>query len=80
VQQQYPSQTLSVFIEPPSVEELKKRLQKRGTESMESFNARVNKAAYELTFKNRFHKVIINDQLDQACKEAVEIVSKFIMV
>jgi guanylate kinase len=62
------------------VEEIKKRLQKRGTESMESFNARVNKAAYELTFKNRFHKVIINDQLDQACKKAVEIVSKFIMV
>jgi len=79
VQQQYPSQTLSVFIEPPSVEELKKRLQKRGTETSESFNARVNKAAYELTFKTQFHKVVMNDQFEHACKEAEEIISKFII-
>ena len=46
VQQQYPETTLSLFIEPPSVDELKRRLHSRGTESEESLNARVNKASY----------------------------------
>jgi len=77
VQQQYPETTLSLFIEPPSVDELKRRLQSRGTESEESLNARVNKASYELPFKHSFHHIIVNDDLEKAKKQAEEIVRSF---
>ncbi|HUC81944.1 MAG TPA: guanylate kinase [Flavisolibacter sp.] len=78
VQQQYPETTLSIFIEPPSVEELKRRLMSRGTESEESLNARVNKASYEISFKTHFNKIIVNSNLDKACSEAEEIVLGFL--
>lgn len=78
VQQQYPETTLSLFIEPPSVGELKRRLQSRGTESEESLNARVNKASYELSFKHSFDHIIVNDHLERAKQEAEEIVTAFI--
>ena len=78
VRQQFPESSLSLFIEPPSVEELKKRLQSRGTETAESIAARVNKASYELSFKDHFNKIIVNDDLEKACAAAVEIVQEFI--
>jgi guanylate kinase len=78
IQQQYPENILSLFIEPPSIEELQRRLTGRGTESAESLQARVNKAAYEISFKEHFHKVIVNENLEQACKEAEEAVIRFI--
>ena len=78
VQQQYPETCLSIFVEPPSVEELKKRLESRGTETNESLQARINKASFEISFKHSFTKVIVNDQLERACKEAGDIVKKFI--
>ncbi|HEU4470220.1 MAG TPA: guanylate kinase [Flavisolibacter sp.] len=78
VQQQYPETTLSIFIEPPSVDELKRRLQSRGTESEESLNARVNKASYELSFKQSFDHIIVNSDLQKACAEAENVVSAFI--
>lgn len=78
VQQQFPQTTLSLFIEPPSVEELKKRLLSRGTETEESLAARINKASYELSFKEHFNKVIVNDDLQKACIEAEMIVYGFI--
>ncbi len=78
VQQQFPLNSLSIFIEPPSVEELKKRLQGRGTESEESLHARVNKASFELSFKEQFNLIIVNDELEKACCKAVEAVSAFI--
>ncbi|HET6767583.1 MAG TPA: guanylate kinase [Chitinophagaceae bacterium] len=78
VRQQHPDHTLSIFIEPPSVDELKRRLSTRGTETLESLNTRLNKATYELTFKDHFDKVIINDNLEKACKEAEKIVSDFL--
>ncbi|RTL58438.1 MAG: guanylate kinase [Sphingobacteriales bacterium] len=78
VQQQYPEQTLSIFIQPPSVEELKKRLEGRGTETNESLAARVNKASYEISFKDHFNKVIVNDELGHACQEAEQVVGKFL--
>ncbi len=78
VQQQYPHTSLTLFIQPPSVEELKKRLQGRGTESEESIMARVNKAAYEISFKDHFKKVIVNDDLEKACVEAEAITTDFI--
>jgi guanylate kinase len=78
VRQQHPDQTLSIFIEPPSVDELKRRLNTRGTETLETLDIRLNKATYELTFKEHFDKVIINDNLEKACKEAEKIVSDFL--
>jgi guanylate kinase len=78
VQQQFPATSLSLFIDPPSIDELKKRLQTRGTETPESLAARVNKAAYEISFKEQFDKIIVNDDLNRACKEAEEIVKDFI--
>lgn len=79
VQQQYPETTLSLFIEPPGVDELKRRLQSRGTESEESLNARVNKASYELSFKDQFDHIIVNDHLEKAKKQAEDIVRGFIV-
>jgi guanylate kinase len=78
VQQQFPETTLSIFIEPPTVDELKRRLQGRGTENEDSLHARVNKAAYELSFKHSFDHIIVNDHLENACKRAEEIVSAFV--
>lgn len=78
VKEQYPETTLTIFIEPPSVDELKRRLQSRGTESEESLNARVNKASYELSFKQAFDHVIINDDLEKAQKQAEDIVKGFL--
>lgn len=78
IQQQFPDTTLSLFIEPPTIDELKRRLTGRGTESEESLMARVNKAAYEISFKHSFNHVILNDNLERACAEARSIVSVFI--
>ncbi|MBS1496469.1 MAG: guanylate kinase [Bacteroidetes bacterium] len=78
VQQQYPVNTLSIFIEPPSVDELKARLQGRGTETPESLAARVNKATYEISFKSHFDKVIVNDNLTTAFEKADMLVKQFL--
>ena len=78
VQQQYPDTSLTIFIEPPSVDELKKRLESRGTETAESLQARVNKASYEISFKEHFNKSIVNDDLERACAKAEEIVKEFL--
>ena len=78
VQQQFPENSLTLFIEPPSVDELKKRLESRGTETAETLAARINKAAYELSFKDHFDNYIINDNLAHACSAAAAITNAFI--
>lgn len=78
LQDQFPNRCLSIFIEPPSVEELKKRLESRGTETPESLANRVNKASYELSFKNHFHKCILNDNLERACIETEQVIKEFL--
>jgi guanylate kinase len=77
VQQQYPKNTLTIFVQPPSVEELKKRLEGRGTETPENIATRLNKATYELSFNHSFDKVIINDSLDRACAETEAVIKEF---
>jgi len=77
VQQQF-NQCLTIFIEPPSVEELKKRLQARGTESLESLQTRLNKAVYEISFKHHFKKTVMNNDLQEACFVAESIVKEFL--
>ena len=79
VQQQFPGSSLSLFIEPPSIDELKRRLESRGTESAESLQARVNKASYELSFSHQFDKIIINDNLERACKEAEFVIRDWLI-
>ena len=78
VQQQFPASSLSIFIEPPTVDELQKRLLSRGTETEESIATRVNKAAYELTFKHSFDHVIVNDNLEKACADAENVILHFL--
>lgn len=78
VQQQFLKNTLSIFIEPPSINALKARLQMRGTETEESLAARINKAAYEISFKHHFDVEIVNDNLEAACEEAKNAVTKFL--
>ncbi|WEK36684.1 MAG: guanylate kinase [Candidatus Pseudobacter hemicellulosilyticus] len=80
VQQQYPNTTLSLFIMPPSVDELKRRLQSRGTETASSLQARVNKASYEISFKHHFHRIILNKDLKKAREEAFGIVQDFLAI
>ena len=78
VQKEYPHNTLSLFIEPPSVDELKKRLESRGTETAESLQSRVNKASYEMSFKHHFDQIIVNDDLEKACKLAEKLILDFL--
>lgn len=78
VQQQYAGSCLSLFIQPPSTDELKRRLEIRGTETEASLLARVNKASYEISFKHHFDKIIVNDELDKACKDADEVIKHFL--
>jgi guanylate kinase len=78
VQQQYVNDTLSIFIEPPSVDELKRRLMSRGTETEASIATRVSKASYEISFKHHFNEVIVNDDLQKACFEAEQVIQRFL--
>lgn len=78
IKKYYGNRALSVFIQPPSVEELRRRLEGRATDAPEVIEQRLSKAAYELTFADRFDKVIVNDDLAVAKAEAYQIVSDFL--
>lgn len=69
---------LSLFIMPPSVEELSRRLHGRGTDTPEKIKMRVEKAASELKLAVSFDRIIINDDLEEACRETVEAVTDFL--
>ncbi len=71
----YGERALSVFIQPPSVEELRKRLVGRGTDAPEVIESRVAKAEYELGFAPKFDTVIVNDDLETAKAEALKVIS-----
>ena len=78
VQKQYPENSLSIFIEPPSVDELKKRLQGRGSDDEKNIQTRVNKANYELSFKHSFDVLVVNDNFEKACAETEAAIVTFI--
>lgn len=80
VQQLYPYNSLSLFIEPPSIDELERRLRLRGTETELTLQARISKANYELSFKQQFDHIILNDDLERACSEALQIVTDFLRI
>ena len=70
-------QAMSIFIAPPSIEELEKRLIKRNTDSLETIKTRINKAQEELGYQHLFDQVLINDDLETAKKEIENIISNF---
>lgn len=78
IKRYYGEQALSIFIQPPSIEELRRRLNGRGTDTPEAINDRVAKAEYELTFAPQFDKVIVNDDLTTAKVEALQTVKEFL--
>ena len=69
---------LSVFIQAPSIEELRRRLVFRGTDSEEEIDKRVGKAAEEMTYADKFDHILINDVLETALAEAETVVSSFL--
>ena len=75
----YGDRALSVFIPPPSIEELRNRLTGRGTDAPEVIEDRIARASFELTFAPKFDKVVINDDLDKAKAEALKIVKDFLL-
>ncbi|GAB4329309.1 MAG: guanylate kinase [Bacteroidales bacterium] len=78
IKKQYGDQALAIFVEPPSIEELERRLRSRSTEDEASLKKRLGKAAQELSWAGRFDKIIVNDDLEKARREAYEIVADFI--
>ncbi len=75
---QFPDKTLSIFVRPPSIEELEKRLKSRGTESEEKIAIRIKKAYDEVHYAEKFDAIITNDNLNTAKEEAYQLVSKFL--
>ena len=74
----YGERALSVFIQPPSVEELRKRLQGRGTDAPEVIESRIAKAEFELGYADKFDVIIVNDDLETAQNEAFKVINNFI--
>ena len=79
IKQFYGDRALSVFIQPPSIEELRKRLEGRGTDAPEVIESRIAKAEYELSFAPKFDVVIVNDDLETAKAEALRVIREFLM-
>ena len=69
---------LSLFIQPPSIEELRRRLEERATDAPDVIQQRLDRAAYELSFAPRFDRVVVNDDLETAKAEAYEVIQQFI--
>ena len=69
---------LLIFIQPPSIEELRKRLEMRGTDSPEVISDRISKAAYELSLASEYDAIVVNEQLEKAEKETLNIINTFL--
>ncbi len=78
IKKYYGDEALSLFIQPPSVEELRKRLVGRATDTAEAIEERLAKAEYEMTFAPQFDHVIVNDDLETAKQETLQIVKDFL--
>ncbi len=78
VRRQFGDEALSIFIAPPSIDELRRRLVQRGSESPEAIEERVGRAEYELGFRDRFDHVVVNDELPRAIGEIEKLMADFI--
>lgn len=74
----YGDKALAIFVKPPSFEELEKRLRARSTESEESLKKRLTKANHELTYSHKFDTILVNDKIEEAKKNAYDLVSSFV--
>jgi len=80
IKKYYKQDALAIFVMPPSIEELEKRLLKRSTDNEDAIKTRIEKAKYEISFAKEFDVVIVNDDLEKAIKEVRDIVSEFLNV
>ncbi len=80
IKKYYGTQAMSLFIQPPSVDELRRRLEGRATDTPEAIAERLAKAEYELTFASRFDHIIVNDDLEKAKQETLRLVKTFLEV
>ncbi len=78
IKKYYGDDAMSLFIQPPSVEELRRRLEHRGTDTPEAIEERLAKAAYEMTFAPQFDHVVVNDDLETAKQETLKVLSDFL--
>lgn len=78
IKKQYGNRALSMFIQPPSIEELRRRLEGRGTDSQDVIEQRLAKAEYELSFAEKFDEIIVNDVLEVAEVEAESLIEDFL--
>ena len=78
IKRQYGNKALSIFIQPPSIEELRRRLEGRATDAQEVIEQRLSKASYELTFAEKFDIVIVNDDLEKAKADTLNAINEFL--
>ena len=78
IKQFYGDKALSIFIQPPSINELRRRLENRATDAPDVIDQRIARAEFELTFAEKFDKVVINDVLEYAEAVALEVVQRFL--
>jgi len=78
VKEQFGDKALAIFIKPPSIEELRRRLENRGSDSADSINQRVDRAEYELGFMSRYDHVVTNDDLSRAIAEVETLIGEYI--
>ena len=78
IKKQFPERTLAVFVQPPSVEELETRLRNRKTETEDKINMRISKASKEMATAPEFDHILVNDQLEDALKEADQLIGDFL--
>lgn len=78
IKHHYGNEAMSLFIQPPSVEELRRRLEGRATDSAEAIEQRLAKAEYELSFAPQFDHVVVNDQLAEAQAETYQLLKSFL--
>lgn len=78
IKRQFEGEALSIFIQPPSIEELRRRLEGRGSNTPEQIAQRLAKAEYEMTFAPQFDKVVVNDNLETAKQEVYKLISDFV--
>ena len=80
IKQFYGDEALSLFIQPPSINELRRRLEGRGTDAPEVIDQRIARAEFELTFAEKFDKVVVNDILDYAEADALAVIQEFLNI
>jgi guanylate kinase len=78
IKRQFKEKAISIFVQPPSLDILKERLEKRKTETEESIQKRLKKARLEMTYSRRFDHIVVNDRLEMAQAEAEKLITEFL--